>query len=199
MAEPPKERDPLAVDWPWPAPEDDGGARHLVPGLPLPGMALPASWSGTVNLGNRPGVSVLFVYPWTGRPGLANPPDWDHIPGAHGSTPEAEGFRDLHRRFRDLGVDVFGLSGQDREHHDELSTRLGLPFPLLADAGLAFARALALPVFVTGGVTYLRRLTLIVRDGDVAHAFYPVHPPHMHARQVLDWLAEHLQMLTRGD
>ena len=37
---------------------------------------------------------LMIVYPWTGRPGHPNPPDWDVIPGAHGSTPELEGFRD---------------------------------------------------------------------------------------------------------
>ena len=45
-----------------------------------------------VNLARRPGRAIVFVYPWTGRAGVANPPDWDDIPGAHGSTPETEGF-----------------------------------------------------------------------------------------------------------
>jgi peroxiredoxin len=35
------------------------------------------------------------------------------------------------------------------------------------------------------------RLTLVVRDGVIEHAFYPVFPPNTHAQQVLGWLAEH--------
>lgn len=179
-----------ASAWPWPAPTDDGGARHLVAGLAMPDMRLPATPGGTVNLARRDGASVVFVYPWTGRAGLPDPPDWDHIPGAHGSTPEAEGFRDAYRGFKAQDCEVFGLSGQDEEHHGELSRRLRLPFALLSDAGLAFARALRLPAFETGGVAYLRRLTLVVRDGRLVHAIYPVHPPDRHAAEVLAGLQE---------
>lgn len=179
---------PAPSAWPWPAPVDDGGARHLVPGLAMPDIALPATTS-PVNLASLPGTAVLFIYPWTGRPGLPNPPDWDLIPGAHGSTPEAEGFRDVHAAFTALGVAVFGLSTQDADHHAELAARLALPYPLLSDAGFAFTCALRLPTFETGGVTYLRRLTLVVRDGGLVTAFYPVHPPDTHASEVLAWLS----------
>lgn len=175
--------------WPWPAPVDDGGARHLVPGLAMPDIALSATFGDPVNLATRPGTSIVFVYPWTGRAGLPNPPAWDDIAGAHGSTPEAEAFRDLHADFDASAAAVFGLSTQDGAHHGELAARLRLPFPLLGDGDFSFARALRLPTFETGGITYLRRLTLVVRDGRLEHAFYPVHPPDTHARQVLGWLA----------
>lgn len=178
-----------ASAWPWPAPDDDGGAAHLVPGLPLPSIELPSSSGGTVDLSRRRALAAVFVYPWTGRAGLANPPAWDDIPGAHGSTPQAEGFRDLHGAFAARRVDVFGLSGQDGAHHRELATRLALPYPLLSDADLAFARALALPTFATGGVTYLKRLTLIVADGRIARVLYPVHPPDRSAAETLAALA----------
>lgn len=174
-----------ATDWPWPAPVDDGGAAHLVPGTPLPAIALQSSAAGTVDLSSVMGRTVVFVYPWTGRAGLANPPGWDDIPGAHGSTPQAEGFRDLHDAFAAKGVTLFGLSGQDGAHHSELAQRLKLPFPLLSDAELAFARALRLPSFETGGVTYLRRLTLICERGRIVRALYPVHPPDRSATETL--------------
>lgn len=192
---------PVSTDWPWPAPKDDGLARHLVRGLALPDIALPATrWGGapreqsvagpgrdgsTVNLARRPGTSVIFVYPWTGRPGYADPPDWDHIAGAHGSTPQAEGFRDHLDRFTDRHIGVFGLSGQDTAHHAELAERLRLPFVLLSDANLAFARALDLPTFETGGITYLRRLSLVVTDGRIQEVIYPVHPPPRAALDVI--------------
>ena len=178
----------MTVPWPYPAPADDGAARHLVVGLPLPDIALPATGGGTVNLARADGLVVVFVYPWTGRSGLADPAGWDTIPGAHGSTPEAEGFRDRHADFGALGVAVYGLSTQDGEHQRELVQRLRLPFEILSDSDLAFAGALRLPSFAIDGVTYLKRLTLIVRDGRIAHTFYPVHPPPAHAAEVLAFL-----------
>jgi peroxiredoxin len=34
------------------------------------------------------------------------------------------------------------------------------------------------------------RLTLVIRDDVIEHAFYPIFPPDEHARQVLGWLRE---------
>jgi peroxiredoxin len=175
------------MNWPWPAPEDDGGARHLVRGLRLPDVALPSTQGGTVSLA-REGSAVAFFYPWTGRPGTPNPPGWDAIPGAHGSTPEAEDFRNLHSAFAHLPMTVYGISSQTPEEQQELAARLHLPYPLLSDATFELASALRLPTFVTGGRTYLKRLTLVIREGRIRRNFYPVHPPHAHAREVLAWL-----------
>ena len=174
--------------WPYPAPADCGGARHLTADTAIPDIPLPSTQGGETSLAEVPGLSIVFVYPWTGRPGLENPPHWDDIPGAHGSTPEAEGFRDLYAAFRAEGAEVLGLSCQDGDHHRELAARLRLPYALLSDRGHLFQRALALPVFETGGVVYLKRLTLVVRDGRLVHRFYPVHPPDSHAADVLAWL-----------
>ncbi|MBA4172621.1 MAG: peroxiredoxin [Hyphomicrobium sp.] len=174
--------------WPWPQPALDRGAWHLSVGFPMPDVELAATTGGTESVGATPGWSVLFVYPWTGRPGLPNPPGWDDIPGAHGSTPEAEGFRDSHDRFAALGVTVRGLSTQDRVYQSEFATRLGLPFPLLSDVDFIATDAADLPTFSTGGVTYLKRLTVVMWGGRVVTRFYPVHPPHTHAGEVLAWL-----------
>ena len=170
------------------SPSDDGATRHLAPGVELPDVALIATVGDAVNLRRRGGRSVVYIYPWTGRPGLADPPGWDDIAGAHGSTPETAGFRDLHGEFAALDVAVFGFSTQSTEHQRELATRLGVPFALLSDAAFAVQRGLRLPTFAAGGVRYLTRLTLVVQDGCIARVFYPVHPPETHAREVLDWL-----------
>jgi peroxiredoxin len=76
----------------FPQATDDGDASHLTLGTNVPPVALPATDGTAVNLAALQGRSVVIVYPWTGRPGRPNPPDWDLIPGAHGSTPELEGF-----------------------------------------------------------------------------------------------------------
>ena len=165
-------------------PVDDGGATHLAAGLQLPDLSL-ASTRGGMSSPVRPGLCVIYIYPWTGRPGHPNPLNWDDIPGAHGSTPQAEGFRDHYAEFAARKFGVIGLSGQTPSEQREFSTRLGLPFELLSDAGFAFADALRLPRFATGGISYLKRLTLIVRDGILVEAIYPVTRPAQHAGEVL--------------
>lgn len=175
-------------DWPWPAPEDDGAARHLVRRLRMPDVPLPTTSGQEVSLARLTGRTVVFFYPWSGRPGLPDPPGWDHIPGAHGSTAEAEGFRNLADAFGRLDAALFGVSTQSVAHQREFAERLALPFALASDAELALARALELPTFATGGGSYFKRLTLVVRDTRIEHAYYPVHPPNVHPREVLAWL-----------
>jgi peroxiredoxin len=164
---------------------DDGGADRLQPGTRLPPFALPATDGRQVDIAALAGKTLLIVYPWTGRPGRPNPPDWDAIPGAHGSTPELEGFRDRTAEFAALGLRLFGLSRQTTEYQRELVNRLGLPFPILGDADGRFAAALRLPSFTTGGEIYLRRLTLLIDEGRIASVFYPVPDPAGHAAELL--------------
>jgi peroxiredoxin len=174
----------------YPAPADDGAARHLVRGLPMPSIALATTAGASVNFAEHPEWALLFVYTWTGRPGVANPPGWDTIPGAHGSTPQAQGFANLHAAFRQQGAQIFGVSAQTTSWQREFAERLGLPFALASDAELRLQRALRLPTFETGGVVYLKRLTLAIRDGAIERCFYPVHPPEAHARDMLAWFNE---------
>jgi peroxiredoxin len=135
-----------------------------------------------------PGTNALIVYPWTGRPGLPNPPNWDVIPGAHGSTPELEGFRDLVSAFAQLDVALFGLSRQTTDYQREKAARLRLPLPILSDAEGRMASALHLLSFATGGETYLRRLTLIVSAAIIDAVLFPVPEPGSHAGEVLAWI-----------
>ena len=172
---------------------DDGGADHLEPGMELPAVILPAADGSDVCLAELPGRSVIVVYPWTGRPGHPNPPDWDLIPGAHGSTPEIEGFRDLSPSFADGGARIFGLSRQTTAYQSEMAARLGVPFPILSDAEGRFTATLSLPSFATGGETYLKRLTLLIAGGRIERVFYPVSEPALHASEVLLWLQQQME------
>lgn len=181
-------------DWPWPAPAFDRGAWHLSVAFPMPDVDRVATTGGTLSVGATRGLAVLFIYPWTGRPGLADPPGWDDIPGAHGSTAEAEGFRDQHPWYAARGVTVLGLSGQDPQHQRELAARLALPYPILSDADGVLADAADLPRFSTGGVHYLKRLTLVLWHGRVVTRFYPVHPPDRHAAEVRAWLEREMAL-----
>ena len=141
-----------------------------------------------MRLDRLPGLTVLFCYPRTGRPGEENPPGWDAIPGARGCTPETCGFRDRNQQFADLGARVLALSTQDGAYQREMSERLELPFPVLSDERLELVEALRLPTFETSGMTLVRRITLVISDGVIEHVFYPVFPPDTHAGDVLEWL-----------
>ncbi len=171
-----------------PAPVDDGACAHLS-GLALPALALPSTSGASVDLRKLPDlVSVLFFYPMTGRPGVALPDGWDAIPGARGCTPQNCAFRDHHDEFRILKAGVYGVSTQSTAYQAEMAARLQLPYPVLSDADFALTDALRLPTFVADGVRLVRRLTLVVRDGVIAHVFYPVFPPDRSAEPVLDLL-----------
>jgi peroxiredoxin len=180
------------VDWSKiPAPEDDGGARHLT-GRAVPDVALAATDGTEVSLAGILGRVVVFAYPRTGVPGQISPvPDWDMIPGARGCTPQACAYRDLHKELTGAGAArVFGLSTQDTAYQREAARRLHLPFPLLSDEKLALATALRLPVMDVGGMTLIKRLALVIDDGRIAKAFYPVFPPDRNAGDVLAWLRQ---------
>jgi len=173
-----------------PVPEDDGAADHL-PGTALPDLALPTSDGDTVHLSSLgEGRTVIYLYPLTGRPGVDVPEGWDSIPGARGCSTEACDFRDHYQDLQRAGADhVFGLSSQDTAYQAEVIERLRLPFPMISDEGFALGEALHLPTFAAPGHDRLyARLTLMVRDGVIEHAFYPIFPPNEHAGQVLDWL-----------
>jgi peroxiredoxin (alkyl hydroperoxide reductase subunit C) len=91
------------------------------------------------------------------------------------------GFRHHYPEFQERAVAVYGLSTQDTGYQSELAARLGLPFAILSDERFAFQQALRLPTFATGGVTYLKRLTLLIEDGRLRECLYPVDPPETSA------------------
>ena len=73
----------------------------------------------------------------------------------------------------------------------EMAERLHLPFEILSDAKLTFANALKLPTFEAGGMSLIKRLTLIIRGGRIETVFYPVFPSNENAARVLAWLERH--------
>jgi len=171
-----------------PVPQDDGAAKHL-PGTRMPDLALPATSGPPVNLSKPKGRVVVYVYPRTGVPGVDALPGWDDIPGARGCTPQSCGFRDHFAELKQLGVaGVFGLSTQDTDYQREAAARLHLPFPILSDAALKFARALKLPTFTASGMTLFKRTALVIDDGKIVKVFYPVFPPDKNAAEVVAWL-----------
>ncbi|MEL6960275.1 MAG: peroxiredoxin [Pseudomonadota bacterium] len=179
------------VDWSaLPTPADDGGADHLM-GLSLPSCPLASTAGGQVDLQALAGLTVVYIYPLTASPDIPLPEGWDGIPGARGCTPQSCAFRDHYAELTEAGVaHLFGLSAQNTAYQREAVDRLHLPYPILSDAEGAFADALNLPRFEVEGLTLLRRMTLILRDGDIETVFYPVFPPDRNPADVLAWLTD---------
>lgn len=173
-----------------PVPLDDGAAAHLR-GMSLARIALPSTDGATVDLGSLTGLSVIYIYPMTGRPGVPLPDGWDGIPGARGCTPQSCNFRDHYTELKALGSSVFGLSAQDSEYQREARDRLQLPFQLLSDSSLQLKSVLRLPTFHVSGLELYKRLTLISETGKIEKVFYPVFPPDKNAEEVLTWLKLH--------
>jgi peroxiredoxin len=127
----------------------------------------------------------------TGQPGIPLPDGWDEIPGARGCTPQSCAFRDHHQDLNDLGTQVFGLSTQSTEDQLEAKLRLHLPFELLSDPDLNFARMMGLPMFEIANKLLIKRVTLILVNSKIVKIFYPVFPPDRNANDVIDWLQAH--------
>ncbi len=174
-----------------PLPVDDGAASHLH-GLPVPEISLRSTLDRFVDLSTQAQSRiVVYCYPMTGVPGNPLPEGWNEIPGARGCTPQTCGFRDGFNEFLERNVGVFGLSTQSTEYQKEMAGRLVLPFEVLSDSEYRFCDLLRLPTFEVEGKRLIKRLTLVIRDGRIEHALYPVFPPDKSAEQTLDWLDQH--------
>jgi peroxiredoxin len=158
----------------------------MLVGTPFPDLTLPSTSGARAHiLYNR---TVIFFYPYTGRPGHSDPEGWDTIPGAHGSTPQALGFSKLLPEFEKLGIQVCGVSFQTTEWQQEFVDRHKLPFPLLSDAARKLSTTLSLQTFRAGGNDYLVRRTIIVEKDLITHEMCPIETPKLNAEHTLKLL-----------
>ncbi|HLO40026.1 MAG TPA: GNAT family N-acetyltransferase [Phycisphaerales bacterium] len=195
-------------------PVDDGGAVHLMH-MRLPEIALSSTGGGEVRLddaGALGGRAVLFFYPRTGIPGQApsvgfGGETWESIPGARGCTPQSCGFGALWGEYARLGVRIFGVSTNTREHQREFKARSGIGFEFLSDAELKLTRAMRLATFAfpveSGGPNELlkRMAWYVERDAcgvmRIRKVWYPVFPPDQNAGVVLEWLRKRARVEVR--
>jgi peroxiredoxin len=172
-----------------PVPVDDGACDHLA-GAAVPELVLDSS-QGPVHLSELGApLGVLYVYPRTGRPDRPVPDGWDAVPGARGCTPQSCAFRDHRDELARLGASLAGLSAQTLDEQVEVAERLALPYPVIADPELRLAASLRLPTFEFEGTTLYKRVTLVLEQGRIAKAFYPVFPPDRNPGDVVAWLRE---------
>ncbi|MGR3435368.1 MAG: DUF2937 family protein [Shimia sp.] len=149
-----------------------------IAGRPVPGLQLVATDGSVVDLSRLSGVNALVCLPLLGKPGAPFPHGWDGVGDGTDATAIALSFRDAYDMLLKKGLaDVYGIGGQTTLEQKEASYRLALPFKLLADPGLEVAQALDLPRVRLGGQGYYGQSVLILKDGQVIDALYPVKDP----------------------
>ena len=173
-----------------PRPADDGKTTHLTGHL-IPNIKLASTQGNDVHLCmafQKP--TVLFIYPRAGSPlePNKNPELWDTIPGARGCTPQSCSFRDSIDKFKDLGVQVYGLSVQSPTVQKEFVGRNHISFPILSDEKHLLTKGLNLPTFDFERERLIKRMAFFIQYGKIQKVFYPVFPPDKNAYDVLTWL-----------
>lgn len=133
---------------------------------------------------------LLFIYPRTASEGEQISDSWKNIPGAFGCTSHLqsvqESLKTLQSKEKDLVI--FGLSGQSSQEQKSFSDRFKLDFPLLNDKDLLLQKALDLPTFTWNQNTYLQRITLLLREGQVTQYQFPIPQPTKAAEEALKML-----------
>jgi peroxiredoxin len=170
-----------------PVPKDDGACDHLE-GMLFPSLTL-ESTSGPVTLSELSETTVLYIYPRSSADAV-DPVGWNDIPGARGCSPQGCAFRDHQSELLALDAHVFGLATQDVPYLQSEVERLHLPFSLISDNNLQLNEKLNIPFLEMqiDGASFYKRITLIIRQGEIVKAFYPVFPPDKNVEDVITWL-----------
>ena len=145
----------------------DGGQGLLPVGARAPEVVGKAADGSQVALSaSRGHAAVVYFYPKDATPGC---------------TKEACAFRDAFKAYEARQVTIFGVSRDSEEVHQEFRAQHALPFPLVADADGALARAYGVPspMGMSSRVTFL-----VGPDGKIARV-WPDVDPGVHGREVL--------------
>ena len=132
------------------------------------------STAGTFKLSAHTGHPVvLYFYPKDNTPGC---------------TTEGAAFRDLHDRFAAAGAVVVGVSRDSVKSHQSFSTKMGFPFPLIADTDEALCArfgVIKMKNMYGKQVRGIERSTFLIGpDGSIVREWRGVKVPG-HAQEVL--------------
>ena len=135
---------------------DGSAAAHasasnvLKEGDPAPDVTLTLASGSDLTLSSLKGKLVLvYFYPKDDTPGC---------------TIEAKGIKDGWTKFREAGVEVYGVSMQNADSHKAFSDKYSLPYPLVTDEAGKVADAFHVP---HNGEFASRQSFLIGKDGTI--------------------------------
>jgi peroxiredoxin len=157
----------------------DGSFSAIVDlvGARLPPLILPSTDGKALDFTNLPPRCVLILYPFALAREQLLPPSWMGIPSSAACTEQLLDFKAHYGEFQARQVGLFGISTQSSIVQKAVVKELGLPFPLLSDAGYTFARALHLPMLHVGRRHRLACMVLMVRNCHIDQIFYPMMSP----------------------
>ena len=154
-------------------PGSASAADQLVVGQPAPEFELPDQDGQLHSLEDyRDRWVVLYFYPKDGTPGC---------------TTEACEFRDNIFAYREMNVQILGVSLDDVESHKRFAEDYRLPFPLLADPEGTSAEAYGVKTKFAGMTLAKRQTFIIDPDGNLAKHYEKVNPD-THSAEVLSAL-----------
>ncbi|MGC8584932.1 MAG: peroxiredoxin [Thermoplasmata archaeon] len=102
-----------------------------------------------------------------------------------GCTKEAESFRDNYDKFREIDVDVIGISVDEDEQHRKFREKLNLPFELKSDSDRQIIKK-----FGVENMGKARRTTFIINPERKIVKKWGRVKPENHAEEVLNALKE---------
>jgi peroxiredoxin Q/BCP len=151
----------------------------LQPGAKAPDFSTTDQSSKKITLKDYRGKKVvLYFYPKDDTPGC---------------TKEACAFRDHFAEFKQLGVEVLGVSVDTEKSHKSFAEKFKLPFTLLADTDKKIVNAYG----VWGeksmyGRKYMgtNRVTYLINESGYIAAVFPKVKPQEHAEEILALIAQ---------
>jgi peroxiredoxin len=147
----------------------------------LPPIALPSTSGEPVDLSSLDR-ALLYLYPGN----RCSPEDGYDSP----AVDEAQhcAFADHWPDFLALNCRVLGMSSQSLDQQSVVAAALGVGQPLLCDAGARVGRALGLPTFSVDRVDWYCRAALVVDDGVIVQAFYPLANAARSPGEAVAWM-----------
>jgi len=145
--------------------------KKIEVGDPIPSITLKNENGVEVNINNIKKPLIIYFYPKDETPGCIK---------------EACKFRDEFQSFVDLGVQVFGISGDSSASHKKFKEKYHLPFTLLADSNNEVRKEFGVPkslLFLPGRVTYI-----VNEKGIVTYMFNSQFGAEKHIENALEFL-----------
>lgn len=158
-----------------PEPANELVGRLIGCGLPSVELTAPGGYKVPVDRFTH-GLGVIYFYP--GSPE-------DRSSSAEDAALHA-GFCDHNEDLAALRVRALGISTESPDLQVERRTAAMIPHDLLSDSDLSIGAALDMPTEVDGdGNTRYRRIVLVIQDGTIQRALYPIQNGPRSASQVI--------------
>ena len=147
-----------------------GSANNIKEGMPAPDFTLPDAYGNSFSLSSFRGKSpvILYFYPKASTPGC---------------TKQACGVRDNISKFKESGIEIFGISVDPKEKIKSFIDAYRLNFPLLSDEKKEISKTYG----VLNALGFDSRITFIIdKSGNIANIIRDVDVDK-HAEQVYEF------------